>query len=76
MVIAQPLRLEQLVEISLHETLDDVHVLHGVHGGGPKDVTDVNNVFMIETGQNFYLSQGSLTVGLVFKRTNFLNCHL
>ena len=75
-VIAQPLRLEQLVEISLHETLDDVHVLHGVHGGGPEDVTDVNNVFMIEPGQNFYLSQGSLTVGLVFKGTDFLNCHL
>ena len=49
-VIAQPLRLEQLVEISLHETLDDVHVLHCVHGAGPEDVADVNNVFMIEPG--------------------------
>ena len=49
-VIAQPLRLKQLVKVSLHETLNDVDVLHGVHRGGPEDVPDVNNVFMIEPG--------------------------
>ena len=75
-VIAQPLGLEQLVEIRLHETLDDVDVLHGVHGGRPEDVSDVNNVFMIEPGQYLDLPQGSLTVSLVFKRTDLLNCNL
>ena len=75
-VIAQPLGLEQLVEIRLHETLDDVDVLHGVHGGRPQDVSDVNNVFMIEPGQYLDLPQGSLTVSLVFKRTDLLNCNL
>ena len=49
-VIAQPLRLKQLVEVSLHETLNDVDVLHCVHRGGPENVPDVNNVFMIEPG--------------------------
>jgi len=49
-VITQPLRLKQLVEVSLHETLNDVDVLHGVHRAGPEDVPYVNNVFMIEPG--------------------------
>ena len=47
-VIAQPLRLQQLEEVCLHQSLDDVHVLHGVQGGRPQDVADVNNIFMIE----------------------------
>ena len=75
-IIAQPLRLQQLVEVCLHQTLDDVHVLHGVQGGRPQDVADVNNIFMIEPSQNFDLPQGSLTVRLVFKRAYFLDSDL
>ena len=33
-VVAEPLSLEQLVKVSLHETLDNVDILHGVNAGG------------------------------------------
>ena len=75
-IITQPLRLQQLVEVGLHETLDDVHVLHGVEGRRPQDVTDVDNIFMIEPSQYFDLPQGSLTVRLVFKWAYFLDSNL
>ena len=75
-VVAQPLRLQQLVEISLHEALDDVHVLHGVQGGGAEDVPDVNDVLVVEPGQYLDLSQSSLTISLVFKWTDLLDRNL
>lgn len=37
--------------------------------------TSTTNIFMTKPCQNFYLSQGPLAIGLVFKRTNLLNCH-
>ena len=76
MIITQPLRLQQLVEVCLHETLDDVHVLHGVEGRRSQDVADVDNIFMIEPSQYFDLPQGSLTVRLVFKWAYFLDSDL
>ena len=76
MVIAQPLGLQQLVEICLHETLDDVDILHGVQRGGPQDVPDVNDVLMVEAGQNFNFSQGSLAISLMLKWTDLFDCNL
>ena len=55
-VIAESLSLEKFVEVCLHETLDDVDILHGVKRGGPENVADVDNVFMIEPRQDLYLS--------------------
>ena len=55
-VIAESLSLEKFVEVRLHETLDDVDILHGVQGRGPQNVPDVDNVFMIEPCQDLYLS--------------------
>ena len=55
-VITESLSLEKFVEVRLHETLDDVDILHGVQGRGPQNVADVDNVFMIEPCQDLYLS--------------------
>ena len=75
-VVAEPLCLEQLVKVSLHETLDNVDILHGVNAGGSENVSDVDDIFMIEPGQDLDLSQGSLTIGLMLKRTDFLDSNL
>ena len=72
-IIAQTLGLQQFVQVGLHQTLDDVNILHRVLAGGSQDVSDINDVFMIKSGQDLDLSQGSLTVGLVFKGADFLN---
>ena len=63
-VVTQPLRLQQLVEVSLHQTLDDVDVSQQVHGDGSQDVSDVYDVLVLESVQNLDFSQCSLTVGL------------
>ena len=55
-VIAESLSLEKFVQIGLHQTLDDVDILHRVQGCGSKNIADVNYVFMIEPCQDFYLS--------------------
>jgi hypothetical protein len=75
-VVAEPLCLEQLVKVSLHETLDNVNILHGVNAGCSENVSDVDNILMIEPGQDLDLSQGSLTIGLMLKRTDFLDRNL
>ena len=72
-IIAKTLGLQQFVQVGLHQTLDDVNILHRVLAGGSQDVSDINDVFMIKSGQDLDLSQGSLTVGLVFKGADFLN---
>ena len=76
MVIAQPLSLEELVQVGLHEALDDVDILHGVKGAGPQNVPDVNDVLVIEPGQDFNFPQCSLAIGLMFKWTDLFNCNL
>ena len=63
-VVTQPLRLQQLVEVSLHQALDDVDVSQQVHGDGSQDVSDVYDVLVLESVQNLDFSQCSLTVGL------------
>ena len=72
-VIAQSLSLQELVEIRFHEALDDVDILDGVLGGGSEDVPDINDVLMIESGEDLDLSQGSLTVRLMLEGANFLD---
>ena len=72
-VITQSLSLQELVEIRFHEALDDVDILHGVLGGGSEDVSDINDVLMIESGEDLDLSQGSLTVRLMLEGANFLD---
>ena len=63
-VITESLGLEQLVEVSLHQALDDVDVSQQVHGDGSQDVSDVYDVLVLESVQNLDFSQCSLTVGL------------
>ena len=75
-VITQSLSLQELVEIRFHEALDDVDILHGVLGGGSEDVPDINDVLMIESGEDLDLSQGSLTVRLMLEGANFLDGNL
>lgn len=75
-VIAQLLRLQQLVQVRLHEALHNVDVLHAADVGGANNVANVNDVLVLETGQDFNLSQCSLTVGLVLKGRDLLDGHL
>ena len=49
-IIAQPLGLQQLVEVRLHQALDDVNIFHCVQARGSQDVSDINDVFMIKSG--------------------------
>lgn len=49
MVITESLGLEKFVKISFHETLDDVDILHGVQGARSEYVTNVYDIFMIES---------------------------
>ena len=59
---------QQLVQVGVHEALDNVDVLHLVYGGCADDVAYVDDVLMIKPRENLDLSQGSLTVGLMLKR--------
>ena len=49
-VIAQSLGLQELVKVRLHQTLNYIDIFHCVLAGGSQDVSDVNDVFMIESG--------------------------
>ena len=49
-IIAQPLGLQQFIKVSLHKTLNYIDIFHCVLAGGSQDVSDVNDVFMIESG--------------------------
>ena len=61
------LRLEQLVQICLHEALHDVDVPHGVLALGPEDVPDVDDVLVAEAGEDLDLPERALAVGLVLE---------
>ena len=47
-VIAEPLGLQQLVQVGLHQTLNDVDILHVLLAGGAQDVPDVDHVLVVE----------------------------
>lgn len=75
-IIAQLLRLQQFVEVSLHETLNNVDILHTTNVCRTNNVPNVNDVFMFKTCQNFNLPQCSLTVRLVLKGRDLFDGHL
>ena len=49
MVIAQPLGLQEFVEVSLHQTLDNVDVFHCVLRSRPQDIADIYDILMVES---------------------------
>ena len=73
MVVTEALGLQQLVQIGLHQALDYVNILHGVDTRGSQDISDINDIFVVEPSQNFDFSQSSLAISLVLKRTYFLD---
>lgn len=75
-IIAQLLRLQQFVEVRLHEALDNVDILHTTNVCRTNNVANVNDVLMLKTCQNFNLPQCSLTVRLVLKGRDLLDGHL
>ena len=67
------LRFEKFVEICFHETLHNVDVFHEFHALRSQDVSDVNDVLMVESGQDLDLPERSLTISLMFERRYLLN---
>ena len=55
-VIAEPLGLQQLVQVGLHETLNDVDIFHVLLARGAQDVADVDHVLVVEPCQDLDLS--------------------
>ena len=72
-IIAQSLGLQQLVEICLHQTLDNVDVSKALHSERSEDVPDVDDILVLEPVEYLDFSQGSLAVGLVLKRADLLD---
>ena len=75
-VITESLSLEQLVEVCLHQALDNVDILQGVNAGRSQDISDINDIFMVKPVKDLDLPQGPLAVGLMFERTYLLDCYL
>lgn len=44
MIVAQSLSFQQLVQVSFHETLDNVNIFHLVYGRRSDNVADVDNL--------------------------------
>uniref|UniRef100_A0A0K8RI04 Putative mitogen-activated protein kinase n=1 Tax=Ixodes ricinus TaxID=34613 RepID=A0A0K8RI04_IXORI len=72
-VVAQLLRLEQLVQVSLHQALHNVDIFHLVDCGCPDDVSDVYNIFVLKPCEDLDLPQCPLAVGLVLEWGNLLD---
>lgn len=47
-IVAQPLRLQQLVQIGLHQALHDVHVTHAVYAVDAQNVADIDDLMRAE----------------------------
>ncbi|MGV7496105.1 hypothetical protein PJK46_29075, partial [Mycobacterium kansasii] len=74
-VIAQLLAFKQLVQVCLHEVLNNVNISHGFQGGRSEDVSDAYNILMAESQQDLDLPQRALTVGLMLKGADLLDGH-
>ena len=72
-VIAQPLGLEKLVEVGLHEALHDVDVAETLDVDGTEDVADVDDVLVLEPVEDLDLPERSLAVGLVLEWADLLD---
>ena len=75
-VIVESLGLEELVEVFLQETLDNVDILESIDGGGPEDVPDVDDVLVLDPVQDLNLSKCPLAVSLMLERADLLDGHL
>ena len=72
-VIAQSLGLKQLVEVCLHQTLDDIDIAKTVNVYWTEDVTDIDDVLVLKPVQDFDLPECSLAVSLMLERANLLD---
>lgn len=53
--------------------LNDVDVLHEIHGGSSKQVSNINNILMVEACEDSHLSKSPLAVRLVLEGRDFLD---
>ena len=72
-VIAESLSLEQLVQVSLHQALDNVDITETVNVNWTENISDVYDIFMLEPVQDLDLPEGSLAVSLVLERADLLD---
>jgi len=61
------LRVNELVEVSLHKLGDDVHIVIPDFGRRFLNVYELNDILMLEEFQNLNFSKNSLSVNNVFK---------
>ena len=72
-VITESLGLEQLVEVSLHQALDNVDITQTVDVDWTEDIAYVYDIFVLKPVQDLDLPEGSLAVSLVLKRADLLD---
>ena len=75
-VITESLGLEQLVEVSLHQALDNVDITETVDVDWTEDVADIDDILVLEPVEDLDLPEGSLAVSLMLKRADLLDGYL
>ena len=75
-VITESLGLEQLVEVSLHQALDNVDITETVDVDWTEDVADIDDILVLEPVEDLDLPEGSLAVSLMLKRADLLDGNL
>ena len=75
-VITESLGLEQLVEVSLHQALDNVDITETVDVDWTEDVADIDDILVLEPVEDLDLPEGSLAVSLMFKWADLLDGYL
>ena len=73
MIIAQSLGLQQFVQICLHQTLHNVDVSQTLHVNRSEDVSDIDDVLVLEPVEDLDFSQSSLAVSLVLEGADLLD---
>ena len=76
MVITESLGLEQLVEVCLHQALDNVDITETVDVDWTEDVADVDDILVLEPVEDLDLPESSLAVSLMLKRADLLDGNL
>ena len=75
-VITESLSLEQLVQVSLHQALDNVDITETVDVDWTEDVADVDDILVLEPVEDLDLPESSLAVSLMLKRADLLDGNL